>query len=596
MNEKFTNIPYTVNKLIEKIDSGELGLPELQRPFLWPDTKVRDMFDSMMKGYPIGHLMIWESSSLEKKKTIGTDVHSYTEPKEVIIDGQQRMTSLYAVMRNKKIIDKDYKEKNITISYNPLLNKFEVGNNAIKKDREWIYSLSDIFTTNSPIQYFTNFTEQLREYREKKGNELTKQDENIIEKNITALLNLKDYPLPVFYINRNTEEEEVSEIFVRVNSKGTPLKENDFIWTLLALYWNEGRKKIEDFSRKSNYPTSEATSYNQITTIEPSDIIRVVMAYAFDRARLKYGYKLLRGVDFEKRSIDTQLREQRFEILKNKLSDVLDVHNWHEFLKAIMNAGYLSNEIISSKNAIFYTYALYLIARYRFKATANENMHLTALWFFYVQLMSIYSGSFESTAENHLNTIKDIPSLTEYRTFVLGRIGEHLTNDYFNTTLIADGLNVSSSSGNNAWKAYVASLNILNAHILFSKSNLLVSKLFDSSTKGSRKSLEKHHLFPRKYLETHSYRDNKINQIANYAYIDWKDNEEILDQAPAVYYPIICKGKSIEDIRKMEIENALPHGWENMKYEEFLIERRKLMAKKIKEAFEILKNNAMEKI
>ena len=79
--------------------------------------------------------------------------------------------------------------------------------------------------------------------------------------------------------------------------------------------------------------------------------------------------------------------------------------------------------------------------------------------------------------------------------------------------------------------------------------------------------------------------------MANYAFIDWKDNMEILDEAPSIYYPVVCKGKTEQEIIKMEHENALPHGWEHMKYEDFLVERRKLMAARIKEAFQILKRN-----
>ena len=196
------------------------------------------------------------------------------------------------------------------------------------------------------------------------------------------------------------------------------------------------------------------------------------------------------------------------------------------------------------------------------------------------------------TVENHLNTIKNLKTLDEYKEFILSRVNERLTNDYFDITLVgSEGLAV-SGRGNNAWNAYVASLNIMNAKILFSKSNLLVSKLFEPGTDGNRKSLEKHHLFPKAYLKSQGYSDAKINQMANYAFIDWKDNMDILDDAPSVYYPIVCAGLSDEQIRVMEEENALPHGWENMAYEDFLIERRKLMAAKIKAAFEILKKAA----
>lgn len=593
MQQIFSNTTLTVNQLIEKIDTGELGLPELQRPFIWKDARVRDLFDSMMRGYPIGYLMLWECPTLEKKKSIGVEEHSYESPKEVIIDGQQRLTSLYAVMKGKKVVNSNYVEKSIVISYCPLRDKFEVGYQATKKDPEWIYNISEIFTSTSTYKFINNFIKRLEEYRVAKGGELTDDEKDMISENINSVVNLKQHTLPVFDIKSNAEEEDVSEIFVRVNSGGVSLKQNDFILTLLSLYWDEGRKDIEQFSKESTYPTKDkVTSYNQITAVSAQDIIRVVMAYAFDRARLKYGYKLLRGADFDKKGVvDQELRNQRFDSLKAKLPDVINVHNWHEFLKAIMNAGYLSGDLILSGNAIYYSYAFYLIAKYRFNASDNENMHLTSLWFYYASLISLYTGSFESTVENHLNSIKTLTTLEEYKQFILGRVNERLTNDYFDITLIgSDGLAV-SGRGNNAWNAYVAALNILNANILFSKSNLLVSKLFEPGTDGNRKSLEKHHLFPKAYLKSQGYPDSKINQMANYAFIDWKDNMEILDDAPSVYYPVICEGRTEEAIKEMEEENALPHGWEKMAYEDFLVERRKLMAAKIKAAFDILKSN-----
>lgn len=594
MQQIFSNTTLTVNQLIEKIDTGELGLPELQRPFIWKDAKVRDLFDSMMHGYPIGYLMLWECPTLDKKKTIGTEAHSFDSPKEVIIDGQQRLTSLYAVMKGKSVINSKYQEKSIVISYSPLQDKFEVGYQATKKDPEWIYNVSDAFTDSSSFKFINGYIKKLSEYRESKDGSLTDDEQDRISENITALINLKDHILPVFTIKSNAEEEDVSEIFVRVNSGGVSLKQNDFILTLLSLYWDEGRKQIEEFSKESTYPSKDrVTSYNQITEVTASDIIRVVMAYAFDRARLSYGYKLLRGADFDKKgAVNDELRLERFEILKEKLPNVLDVHNWHEFIKSIMNAGYMSGELILSSNAVFYSYALYLIAKYRFNASYNDNMHLTSLWFFYASLISLYTGSFESTAENQLNGIKELSSLNEYKQFIFSRVEERLTNDYFDITLTgSDGLAV-SGRGNNAWNAYVASLNILDARVLFSRSNLLASKLFEPGTDGNRKSLEKHHLFPKAYLKSLGYTDGRINQMANYALIDWKDNMEILDDSPESYYPIICEGRSDEEIKRMEEDNALPHGWEHMDYETFLVERRKLMAAKIKEAVAILKDNA----
>ncbi|MBQ4469906.1 MAG: DUF262 domain-containing protein [Synergistaceae bacterium] len=80
MEHIFHTTEFTVNQLIEKIESGELGLPEIQRPFVWSNTKVRDLLDSMFMGYPVGYLMLWENPKTEKVKSIGTDSKSYDSP------------------------------------------------------------------------------------------------------------------------------------------------------------------------------------------------------------------------------------------------------------------------------------------------------------------------------------------------------------------------------------------------------------------------------------------------------------------------------------------------------------------------------------
>ena len=325
--------------------------------------------------------MLWECPTLDKSIHIGVEAHSYASPKEVIIDGQQRLTSLYAVMKGKKVINSKFDEKSIIISYCPLQDKFEVGCQATKNDPEWIYNISNLFTTTNSFKFIGDFIRKLGDHRAAKGNALTDEEQGLIAERINSVFNLKSHTLPIFDIKANAEEEDVSEIFVRVNSGGVSLKQNDFILTLLSLYWDEGRREIERFSKESTTPCKgKTTSYNPLTTVSAQDVIRVVMAYAFDRARLKYGYKLLRGADFDRKgAVDENLRTTRFDILKERLPDVLDVHSWHEFIKAIMNAGYLSGEMILSGNAIFYTYALYLIAKHRFHASYNEDIAVERL-------------------------------------------------------------------------------------------------------------------------------------------------------------------------------------------------------------------------
>ena len=595
MEDKFSfnSTDFTVSQLVDKIERGELGLPSLQRQFVWKNTQVRDLFDSMLRGYPVGYLMLWECPEFDKKKTIGK-TKTHESPNDVIIDGQQRLTALYAVMKGEKFIDAEYKEREIIISFRPVDRTFEVGTTNIKNNPDWIYNISDLFTKTGTYSYVTAFIDRLQKSRESDNKTLEDSERDKISKHIEELYRLKDYKFYVFQIASDADEEDVSQVFVRINSRGKTLTQNNFILTLLSVHWDEGRRKIEDFCKASTVH-APATSFNSLgIEISSQDVIRTVMAYAFNRAKLIFGYKLLRGTDFEKKGvINEELREKNFEILKAKLPDVMNVTNWHEFLKAIMNAGYFYDNMILSKNAIYFTYAMYLIAKYRFKAHNNINKALASLWFFHSALTSLYSNSTETVAESHLTAIKDYSSLDEYKRFIITRVNESLTDDYFNITLPGSGQGglAVSGSGNNAWFAYVAALNILNRKVLFSQSNLTVRDFIISFNDGKKKPLEKHHLFPKSYLKKLNYPDTMINQMANYAFIDWNDNEDISGEAPSVYYPLICRKMHLtpDEINIMEQENALPLNWQNMNYEDFLEARRVLMARIIKQGFETLK-------
>lgn len=122
---------------------------------------------------------------------------------DTLVYGQQRLTSLYAVMKGKKVINSKYDEKAIVISYCPLKNKFEVGYQATKKDPEWIYNISEVFTTTNITKLIINFTKKLAEYRTSKGEALSDEEQDLISENITALSNLKQHTLPVFDIKAN---------------------------------------------------------------------------------------------------------------------------------------------------------------------------------------------------------------------------------------------------------------------------------------------------------------------------------------------------------------------------------------------------------
>ena len=106
---------------------------------------------------------------------------------------------------------------------------------------------------------------------------------------------------------------------------------------------------------------------------------------------------------------------------------------------------------------------------------------------------------------------------------------------------------------------------------------------------GKKSAIEKHHLFPKAYLKSIGISDNReINQIANLSYLEWRKNDAILDEAPFKYWPIVTKDIEATELSRMKYYHALPDNWEKMDYTEFLVERRKLMAKIIKAGYETL--------
>src|SRR5262245_40759641 len=106
----FTTTGYPVNALIEDIDLGKIGLPELQRPFVWPNVNVRNLFDSLYRGYPAGFLLFWETGADAGLKGIG-DKNDQAVPKLAIVDGQQRLTSLYAVVKRAEVLRANFKRE-----------------------------------------------------------------------------------------------------------------------------------------------------------------------------------------------------------------------------------------------------------------------------------------------------------------------------------------------------------------------------------------------------------------------------------------------------------------------------------------------------
>jgi len=581
----FKKVDYDLSGLLHYIDIGDIALPDIQRPFVWSNAKVRDLFDSMYRGFPVGYFLFWENVSSGATKQIGVDNKQQHIARLLIVDGQQRLTSLFAVFRGRKVLDEDYKERQIEVAFRPRDGKFEVADAAIRRDPEWIANISELWASRSSSRKLVN------DFITKLGTKapLTPEEEEAIAHNLDRLIDLQKYPFTALEIASSVDEEQVADIFVRINSEGVRLNQADFILTLMSVFWDEGRVALETFCRNARQapsPGSPASPFNHFIQPDPDQLLRVAVAYGFERGRLKSVYQVLRGKDMETGLYSSERRDKQFAALQAAQLEVLNLTHWHQFLSSLIGAGFRSGDTISSKNAMLYAYAFYLIGRKRFALAEHRLQRVIGRWFYAASLTGRYTSSPESVMDGDLNRLKEVKSADGFEEALETIMANELTNDFWTVTLPS---NLDSSSARNPELfAYTAAQNRLSAPVLFSHKK--ISDLLDPTIRSKKKALERHHLYPRAWLESQGIEDLKrINQVANFALLEWPDNIDISDDAPSDYVPALRTRFSADDWAIMHEHHALPEDWQTLSYDDFLVERRKRMAAIIRKGFEALK-------
>lgn len=590
MPDTFGHHPWTVQDLVSAVASGQVRLPDIQRPFVWSNAKARDLMDSMYKGFPVGELMFWENVDPEHSRAIGTVEKSQSGSMQVI-DGQQRLTSLFAVVKGVRVLREDYSQEHIVIAFNPLTERFAVPDNGIKRSSEWVQDIKVVF--ESPIDARSNYLDALEKSRG--GERLPREDERRIEEAINRLARVLSYQFQVVQLKKDVSRETAADVFVRINSEGVKLSSADFILTWLSVFWEEGRQQLEDFARGSRFTPQELSRWEESTvrwtpknpylTLDPGHVLRVVVAVGNRRAPLQDAYNALRGRDPRTREIVPENREKELAKLKNGQARALDPKNWDEFLKVIERAGIRTSAMVTAKNAVIYGYALWLIGRTEFGMPVDDLREVMARWYFMAQITGRFSGSAETRAQEDLNRLDGLERTPEaFRNAIDSLVSTTLTEDWWSVTLPED-LHTSNMSGP-AYTGYVAALNILDADVLLS--TLKVKDWIDPNRRPI-KGVEKHHLFPKDYLKgpLGLKSTRQINQVANQALVEWSDNIDISNEAPSVYWPAQVADKAIqgERLAKQTWWHALPDGWTDMTYPDFLAARRTLIAAVTREGF-----------
>lgn len=577
----FKKVDYSLGKLMQDIAIGSLGLPDIQRPFVWPNAKVRDLFDSMYKGYPVGYFLFWETGANGVgSKVIGAETKQKAASL-LIVDGQQRLTSLYAVVHKVAVLRDNFEHEFIRIAFNPLKGEFVVPDAATDKQAEFIPDISEVFLKDT-YETISDYLGRLRRARD-----VSKDEEHLIAKAIGRLAGLTNYPFVALELTQSANEEQVADVFVRINSEGKKLNQSDFILTLMSVFWDQGRTDLEHFSIGTRKPIqgNGASPFNPIFQPEPDQLLRVNVGVAFRRGRLEHVYSILRGKDLRTGEFSSARREAQFAELKEAQGRVLNLTHWADFLNVVRAAGYRHLRYVSSEGALIFAYQLYLIGRTEFGVEPFVLKQTVARWLF----MSLLTGRYTSSPESRYETdLKLLPDGNDPAAFVKALQGVELatlTDDYWAKTLPLE-LSTSASRGPSLF-AYYAALVLCDAKALFSKGK--VADLLDPPAIGNKKPLERHHLFPKRYLHkvgTTELRDT--NQIANYALVEWDDNIAISDIPPKDYWPKYANRFLDAELKEMMHWHALPEDWQDLSYQDFLVARRPLIAKVIRQGYEKL--------
>jgi len=597
--QKYSVNQHNIQTLLTWIESGEIAIPEIQRPFVWSNAKVRDLIDSLYTGYPVGYLIAWRNPDVRLKD--GTT----SSGKRVLIDGQQRVTALMASLLGREIINDEYKRTRITIAFNPMegSGRFEVANPAIKNDSLWIPDISQVISPEIKM------LKLVQKYCEKNP----RADQDRVYENLELLKSIVNNSIGMIELNSDLDIETVTEIFIRINSKGVVLSQADFTMSKIAANetygGNELRKCIdyfchlavapdfyreitshdEEFSRSEYFQKMSWLKNENDDLYDPAytDMLRVSFTSEFKRGKLQDLVALLSGRNFATRTYEEEIAEVSFARLKESVHRFMNETNFKRFVMIVRSAGFIDSSMLRSQNILNFAYIVYLSLRDQ-NVEATEIETTVRRWLVMSILTRRYSGSAESAFDLDIRRIDEI-GVTKY----LADIEKAELSDALWNSGLPQQLNTSVVSSP-FFNLYLAAQVKMNDKGFLSK-DITVSDLI--SYRG-----DVHHIFPKNFLKSNGLSRGKYNQVANYVMMQSEINISIKDRAPAEYFGALIRecetGNSAyggindpSELKENFKQHSIPQGIENMQfenYEDFLEKRRELMAHKIRDYYQLL--------
>ncbi|PTB98900.1 hypothetical protein C9993_05770 [Marinobacter sp. Z-F4-2] len=583
-----------VSQVLSDVRSDKIAIPELQRPFVWKTSQVRDLMDSLYNGYPVGYLITWQSVGAKLK---GGEIAAH---QQILIDGQQRVTALRAAIAGQPVVGRRYEKKRIAISFNPLTEEFATRTPAISNSNQWIHDISEFFSGTSQLTFLRRYFELNPE-----------ADEATVEASVAKLANIEHAQVGVISLADNLDVDTVAEIFVRINAKGVPLSSADFVMSKIATYGDEGRnlRKLIDYFchlsvsghafediRENDQEFSDSGHLAKIQWLqnqsdelfqpEYTDVIRIAGLVGFSRGKAGAIVSELSGLDPATRKIDESRIPDAFARFGHALDEMVRKTHVERFVMMIKSAGFIDSSMIGSKNALNFAYALYLRLRSNEQMSEGQRAQLVKRWFVMTLLTGRAVGSFESTWETDLRRIEE-RGVEEYlRLIEASELGEGFWEVALPQEL------VSPSKRSPAFQIFLAARVNRTARGFLSKS-INVAQMIEGHG-------DMHHIVPKNHLVKNGYpKQGDYNQVANFALTETPINIAIKDLPPRDYMAMMSRQIETGELKIGEItqrsdlelnlrENAIPDfiyevSAEN--YPEFLEARRKLMAQTIREYY-----------
>lgn len=589
----YTVTPQPVETILTWIKSGDIAIPEIQRPFVWDAAKVRNLLDSLYRGYPVGYLIAWKNPDV-KLKTGAT-----SEGKRILIDGQQRVTALMASLLGQQVLTKDYATTKIRIAYHPVTEKFEVSNPAIQKDRAWIQDVATVFEPGAKI------TKLIRTYLEANPD----ANEDHVEENIEKLKSITTNQVGIIDLASTLDIETVTEIFIRVNSEGVALSQADFVMSKIAANETYGgntlRKAIDYFCHLAEHPGFLSTvqqdtaftasefypkmkwmggTVDDIYDPSYTDMLRVAFTSQFARGRLQDLVALLSGRNFETKDYEASIAEASFAALREGIHQFINQTHFERFTMIIRSAGFISADLISSQNALNFAYIVYLHGRSTGHPAADLE-RLVRRWYAFSILTGRYSGSPESNFDRDIRQINE-RGLSTY----VDEVTAATLSDSYWTALLPQQMDTSNANSPFFLAYQAAQVKAVDRGFL--SQAITVPDLLLNRT-------DVHHVYPADFLKKQGLTRSRYNQIANFVLAQSEINIAIGNKDPQVYFtqlreqvrggPVKYGGITDEgELRANLRAHCLPEELlddPTMPYGTFLQARRKLIALKLRDWF-----------